>query len=218
MSAARALAAGVRAIAIDAVITRRGIVLINAGIDREVAEVVRARVAVIARGIIGRGALECFAYTGLDNAHGIRRARIASGHTASVCTAIRAGTGVAVIARSGIRLGGAGSETIADIVGARVAVVSTSGSCRSKTAVCGFIAGVLALAAARARIARVKGTLSVQAGVGAVAERSVVACRGVVLCDARARPVADIIGADVSVLGAGCAGRRETCTGGFIAR
>ena len=93
----------------------------------------------------------------------------------AVCAEVGAVAEKTVVARCVVGLRDAAAGTVADIVGADIAVARALGTRRGETCVRGLIADVPALRACCARIAFVETTGAVRADVGAVAEKTVVA-------------------------------------------
>src|SRR5262249_31647764 len=117
-------------------------------------------------------------------------------------TRVRAVAEEVVVARRAVRGMGTGTRAVAVVVGADVAVSRTGRGGEVEAIVGRLVAGLGALGARRARVARVvHAAPGAVAGVGAVTEESVVAARAgqQIGMRARARAVADVVGARVAV-------------------
>jgi len=99
---------------------------------------------------------------------------------------------------------------------ARAAVVLAGRLRRRDAVVRGLVARVHALGPGRTRVAGV-GTHAAAADVGTVAEHAVLARRGVRRVPTPAQAVAEVVGADVAVIGAGNRAGREAVVGGLVA-
>src|SRR5206468_488408 len=138
-----------------------------------------------------------------------RRALRATGaRVTGVHAAAAAAAGVGSVAELTVGAGsrvvrmGAGARTVALVVGAAVAVVGARDADRGEAVVGRFVARRRALRATRARVAGVHAAATAAAGVGAVAEHTVVTGSRVVRMGAGARAVALVVGAAVAVVGA----------------
>jgi hypothetical protein len=109
----------------------------------------------------------------------------------------------------------AGSRTVTGVIGTHIAVIGADRPRQVKAAVRIFLTGVALRLGARA--SRVHGTGPGAAGVGAVAENTVITGSGVVGMGTGSRTVTGVIGAHIAVIGARTTWRGEAAVRCLIA-
>src|SRR5207249_1148732 len=197
------------------VVTRGGVAGVRARAE-PVALVVGADVPVVGARRLGRRAAIVGRLVAGVVALGPARARVAAVRTDAAAAGVGAVAEKAIVAGGGVVRVRAGACPVAHVVGADFAVAG-AGRPRARVAVVGRLAArVVALEAARARVAAVRARAAA-ARVGAVAEEPVVAGGGVRRVRAGAGAVAGVVGADVVVTGAGRARCRVAGGRGLVA-
>jgi len=110
----------------------------------------------------------------------------------------------------------AAPRSVADIVGADIAVIGTAGAVRGKAVVGSLVTRVVALRPAAARVAGMDGARTSTASVGTIAVKTIIAGRSGVGMSAASGAIADIVGADIAIIGAGGAVSDIAIIRGFV--